>query len=348
MKKKIALIVDADDWAFANIARNVSKNLTEYYDFKIIPTQYFEDNIIPALLLAKDCDLIHFFWRGKLLEFSFDFFQERLKLLLADKNDFIDKFFNNKIITTAVYDHLYTNSEEEIALTNVMLENCNQYYVSSEKLFDIYSSPQYIKKPLCEITDGVDLKDFYPKNLNRFNDIKSRKIVIGWVGNSAWEIGKEDFKGVNTILKPAVEELIQEGYPLEMFFADKQERMIPHNDMINYYSKIDLYICTSKIEGTPNPVLECMACGVPIISTDVGIVSEVFGDLQKKYILKERTKEALKQTIIEFINNLDEIKDIQQENAVQIQDKQWKIISKKIKDFFETAFKIYGVNLDEI
>ena len=35
MKKKIAMIVDADNWAFANIARNVSNNLKQYYDFKL-------------------------------------------------------------------------------------------------------------------------------------------------------------------------------------------------------------------------------------------------------------------------------------------------------------------------
>lgn len=348
MKRKIALIVDADDWAFANIARNISKNLSKYYDFKIIPTQYFDDNIIPTLLLVKDYDLIHFFWRGKLLEFSFDFFKVRINSLLTTEAEFIERFFNNKIITTAVYDHLYTNNEEEIDLTNQMLNRCNEYYVSSQKLFNFYNKPEIEKKPLCEITDGVDLERFFPKNLERFDNIKSRNIVIGWVGNSAWESEKEDFKGVNTILKPAINELIEEGYPLEMFFADKKERMIKHDEMVDYYSKIDLYICTSQIEGTPNPVLESMACGVPIISTDVGIVNEAFGSLQKKYILKERSKECLKQTIKDFINSLEEIPNIQQENAVQIQNWQWSKISEKMQSFFEHAFeKEEGKNIEK-
>ena len=38
--KKIALVVDTDNWAFANIARNVKKNLSKYYDFKIIPIAF--------------------------------------------------------------------------------------------------------------------------------------------------------------------------------------------------------------------------------------------------------------------------------------------------------------------
>ena len=122
--------------------------------------------------------------------------------------------------------------------------------------------------------------------------------------------------------------------------------MIPHDEMVDYYSKIDLYICMSKIEGTPNPVLESMACGVPIITTDVGIVKEVFGDKQKKYILEERTKECLKEKIKYFINNLDDIKLLQQESACQIQDWQWKNISVKMKKFFDNALKTYGDRLN--
>ena len=53
-------------------------------------------------------------------------------------------------------------------MTNNMLKMCNEYYVSSKKLLDIYSDEKFIKKPKCEITDGVDLSDFYPKNLKRF------------------------------------------------------------------------------------------------------------------------------------------------------------------------------------
>ena len=57
--------------------------------------------------------------------------------------------------------------------------------------------------------------------------------------------------------------------------------MIAHEDMPEYYNGIDIYVCTSRTEGTPNTVLEAMACGVPVISTDVGIVPEVFGEKQK-------------------------------------------------------------------
>ena len=109
--------------------------------------------------------------------------------------------------------------------------------------------------------------------------------------------------------------------------------------MVNYYSDIDVLICTSKCEGTPNPVLEAMACGVPVISTRVGIVPDVLGKKQSKYILKERSKECLKETIKDFINNLNNIEELREENKKQIKNWTWKKIGKKFEKFFDDCFE---------
>ncbi len=337
-KKKIALVVDADDWAYANIARNIIKNIGQYYDFEMIPSQYFNDELGKVLLMTKDFDLIHFFWRGKLLGFDFDDFKNYAISVGYTKENFLNEYFKNKIITTSAYDHLYLE-DDTLEYTKQIVKRCDKYYVSSNRLKKIYDKLDLAKYPECVITDGIDLDEFYPINLDRFKNINDRKIVIGWVGNSAWESGTEDFKGVNTILKPVIEELIEEGYPVEKYFADRQERMIPHDEMVNYYSKIDLYVCTSKIEGTPNPVLESMACGVPIISTDVGIVPDVLGKKQKEYILKERTKECLKERIIYLLEHYEELEKLSQENIENIKNWSWDVITKRMKKFFDKALK---------
>lgn len=41
------------------------------------------------------------------------------------------------------------------------------------------------------------------------------------------------------------------------------------------YNCLDLYLISSRVEGGPRAVVECATIGVPVISTDVGIVSEV-------------------------------------------------------------------------
>lgn len=140
-------------------------------------------------------------------------------------------------------------------------------------------------------------------------------------------------KGLNKIIKPAIEELKEEGYNIELDIADRNIKMIPHDEMPNYYNEIDIYICASRTEGHPDPVLEAMACGVPVIATDVGIVPEVFGEEQKKFIIK-RTKENLKEKMIELLTNKEKLKILSDENLKQIQSWSWEQQSKLYKQFF--------------
>lgn len=337
-KKKIALMVDRDDWAFANIAKNITKNLSDKYDFKIIPLFYFNNNLIKGYIAAKDCDLIHFFWRKNLIDLKGENYEWYAKQLgYCSLDDFKEEYVNHKILTTCVYDHI--QEEDGINFTKELFDNYEHYYVSSNILNNIYQNMDIKYKPKCVITDGVDLKEFYPINLERFKTIKNRNLIIGWVGNSEWKNDVEDFKGVNTILKPAIEELKKEGYKVETYFADRKEKMIPHDQMVDYYSKIDVLICASKCEGTPNPVLEAMACGVPIISTNVGIVSEALGKKQQEYILEERTKECMKEKIIELIHEKDKIIELSNENLKQIGSWEWKMIAQKFDSFFEDVLK---------
>ena len=335
--KKIALVVDSDNWAFANIAKNIVENLSEYYEFRIIPIANLNNNIVKVFLLTEEYDLIHFFWRGLILRIDSKSIKKYIKSLGGNYKKFKEKYIDSKIITSSVYDHLFLEKDTE--KTYEIFEKCLYYYVSSNKLMKIYEKLNVKNKPYGVITDGVNLEEFYPKNINKFDNISDRKIKIGWVGNSAWQKDKEDFKGVNTILKPVIQELIDEGYPIEPYFADRQERMIPHDKMVDYYSDIDIIVCTSKIEGTPNPVLEGMACGDVVVSTDVGIVPDALGEKQSKFILEERTNECLKNKLKYLIEHRELFKELQKENLEQIKKWTWKEISIKFKEFFDYVFE---------
>jgi GT2 family glycosyltransferase len=336
-KPKIALVADVNNWAFANISQQIMKYLGGKYEFKYIVMEDLE-NAGKLFLLTKDCDLIHIFWRGLLYELTEKQTVDYLRTLgYHNINSYINNVVSKLNISTAIYDHLYL--DKDIRITNKIFKYVKHYYVSSKKLYNIYKGINHIGKPEMVVTDGVDLNIFYPKNLERFEKINQRKIVVGWVGNSKWQGHIEDYKGVQTILKPAIDELIKEGYPIEMRFADKNERMIPHNQMNDYYSTIDLYICTSKVEGTPNPVLEAMACGVPIISTDVGIINEAFGEKQKQMILEERSIDCLKKKIIYLIKNSNLFIELSKENLSSIQNWSWEYKVKNFDKYFARCLK---------
>lgn len=335
-KKKIALIIDSEGWAFDNIAKQIKKNLIEY-DIDIIPGRIFEGNMIKLFLYCENYDLIHFLWRGYLSLIDRKEMQEYSeKNLLMDFEEFKRNYIYNKKISFSVCDHLYLDGEEKWR-TEEIFKYSNSYMVTSKKLFDIYN--KFDKKPEMIIHDGVDLSKYNPINLDRFKNID--KVIVGWVGNSKFKdsYGDEDMKGVEGIIKPAISELKQEGYDIELKLADRNISMISQEDMPNFYNSINLYVCASKTEGTPLTVLESMAMGIPIISTDVGIVSEVLGQKGKKYILKERSKECLKEKIKEIINKKDDFQEISKENLIQVKNNDWKNICTKYKEFFEKNLK---------
>ena len=61
-KKKIALVIDRRGWALDNVATEIVKNLSDEFDFMKIYLSDF-DNLGKVLLLADDCQMIHFLWR---------------------------------------------------------------------------------------------------------------------------------------------------------------------------------------------------------------------------------------------------------------------------------------------
>ena len=337
-KKRIAIIYDVDGWAFSNIAREIQSHLSQYFDIDIIPVSVFDDNIVNLLFLADQYDLVHCLWRGLISCIDYDYARSYIHNMGFEYDEFLKKYLIKSNITTSVYDHKFL-TKESFKDTENFVKYAKNYTVSSSILKDIYDGLDIEKKPMMVISDGVDLEKFKPSHLERFEleNIENRKIKIGWVGNSEFtdSNGDSDLKGVRKIIKPALKELIEEGYPIEIKFADRKDGLIPHEKMPEYYNSIDVYICASKNEGTPNPVLESLASGVPIISTNVGIVRDALGEKQKNFILEERTKECLKNKLKELLNDKKQFKELSQENLGQRENWSWEKKCDQFKEFFE-------------
>lgn len=337
MKYKIALVTDTDNWAFYNRAIMIREKLKDFFDFKIIPaTTALNDNILQTILLVQDCDLVHFFWRGLL--FSLDNENVVFKRNNLDVNDFIKEKFSKIVKTTCIPDYALLD-EENLEKSKKVLNLVDGYYTLSQGLFNIYNELN-CQKPQRVIWGGVNTEYFKPENLERFEvkNLEKRKIIIGWSGNSKWgdwQQNGEDLKGIHTILKPVIEKLKKEGYPVELKLADRSIKMIPMEEMKDFYNQIDLYVCVSKTEGGPNPIMESMCCGIPIISTNVGFVNEILGEKQKSFILNERNQVSLKEKIIELINRKDMFMQLSKENLAEAKKCSYDETAKQFKEFFE-------------
>ncbi len=355
-KPRIALVIDADGWAFANISGQICRHLGHHYDFDILPMTWLSElgqeqwraaggvaehlprdamGIGPLLIQSQDYDLIHVFWREYLGLIDSPLLVEYARRLGMDYDTFATRYISEACITTAVYDHLFSDPASIAKRRHIYNSLTAGYHVASRRLDRLYHSFDGLRPPRALIEDGVDTELFRPANLGRLETVADREIALGWVGNSGWTAEVEDFKGVHTILKPAVEQLRAEGVPVRLEMADRQQAFIPHAEMPDYYAGIDIYVCASKIEGTPNPVLESMACGVPVISTDVGIVPEVFGRRQAEFILAERSVECLKAAIRRFFAAPSLFTELSRENLASISGWSWSHQVRKFGAFFD-------------
>jgi glycosyltransferase involved in cell wall biosynthesis len=75
-------------------------------------------------------------------------------------------------------------------------------------------------------------------------------------------------------LRMLLEKLVREGdFSYNQFvFLGAQA------DMSDTYCRTDIFVSTSKHEGTPNVVLEAMAYGIPVVATKVGGIPEILDD----------------------------------------------------------------------
>jgi len=114
------------------------------------------------------------------------------------------------------------------------------------------------------IGDCINPLDFkYNAKLNIIND----KPILGWSGNPnalVW-MGFEDIKGFELI----------KSISLSKEYVFNIATNIPPKEMKYWYNNIDIFICSSKSEGTPLTVIEAMASGCIILSTKVGIIPEI-------------------------------------------------------------------------
>lgn len=112
--------------------------------------------------------------------------------------------------------------------------------------------------------NGVDGDVFYPSP-------ETPEIFSAcWVGNPK-SLGQKGLDIIELACKAAKVPLIISNRELGHNYSHEELR-----DLV--YHKANVYLCASEAEGTPNPALEAMACGLPVISTPVGNMVEMIVD----------------------------------------------------------------------
>lgn len=138
-----------------------------------------------------------------------------------------------------------------------LLGNCFSAvsYETYSELTKLSTKPVYYTPASARITRFKPRKDASP--------IKT----LGWCGVPA---SAQNFGGIDAKRYSMFEEIVaQTGLQYKVSMQNYN-----YDTMQEFYDSIDLLVCTSSTEGGPLGVFEAIACGVPVISTDVGLVKE--------------------------------------------------------------------------
>lgn len=153
----------------------------------------------------------------------------------------------NKFKTTIIHDCVslaILNSKEEINLRDKFSINENYFIVGN----------------IANHTRAKDLYTFINVVDDLVNKLGRKDIVFFQIG---------EFSRYTPHLQETVKEKNLEDY---IIFTDKIENAFSLN------SQFDLFLLTSQREGGPTSVLEAMLIGVPIVSTNVGVISDIIED----------------------------------------------------------------------
>lgn len=140
----------------------------------------------------------------------------------------------------------------------------------SEKMRSIAGNPLHSMVIPC----GVDINEFYP-----MDKIQCRKQLEMDMNKTYILFSKEFADKVKNypLAKAAVEGLNCEAELLEFYgYTREQVPML--------YNAVDCGLMTSFTEGSPQFVKEAVACGCPIVSTDVGDAAEVIEGVKNSFV----------------------------------------------------------------
>jgi glycosyltransferase involved in cell wall biosynthesis len=270
MKPRILIVVDVPGWALDRTANNVITRLEDKYSF----SKAYRENA-EELVSKKDYDLLYVaYWR-----------------LFWDAGLAID--FPLPAVT-GVRSHFKWDEGRGLSPSQKVvdcLKGFNALHVPSRILYEIF---RYRHSSVFYTPHGVDESVFRPKKGGLSSSGKG-KLVLGWAGSKHNHPGK---RGIDDYILPAIEGL--SGVSLEC--AAREEIWRTQDQMVTFYQGLDAYICASRTEGGPHPLLEAAACGVPLISTRVGIAPELITGYDNG-ILVDRTVADIRRAVMLLRDN---------------------------------------------
>ena len=168
----------------------------------------------------------------------------------------------------------------------------NLLYPFFNKIIIKNTSPYLQKKKVVYLPNGTNADFFMPL------DKEECRKELGWDLDKRYILYMDSNAGTRTQKRY---DRYQEVLTILRKDYDNIESVeltnTPREKIPVYMNACDLHLMTSDFEGSPNSVKECLCCNTPVVSTDVGNVMDMMGDIPGCYVTKEKDAAELAECV---------------------------------------------------
>lgn len=274
-KAKVIYITEGANWAIDWEGKYITENLNK---LRLINSEYISKIVSPFLAKNK---IIHF---------------GSIDCLIQD-NKIIDLNKSHKVVLT--WFHI-DPTDKNLKIIPSLNKRIDLLHTSSEITKSRLIELGFDEKKIVIIPLGIDLSkfriydEFKKLQLKKKFHLPKNKIIIGSFQKDGvgWGEGliPKMIKGPDIFCE--VVKKLHEDFEIHVFLTGPargyvkkkmEEYHIPYThiflnnylDIVECYNILDLYIVSSRVEGGPKALLEAMATGVPIVTTNIGMASNL-------------------------------------------------------------------------
>jgi len=175
--------------------------------------------------------------------------------------------------------------------------------VEEKKIRVIYNA---FNKDSCQPSPLRVLRGF---GLNQEKTILSVGRLVPWKGfERLLELMTEMPEGITLkIVGDGPEEKRLKDLAEKLKLGEKAEFLgkLPHNELLGVMRKSDVFVLNTKYEGLPHIVLEAMAEGLPVVTTNVGGNPEVVENEINGILVEPDDKKQIKEAVLKILRNDD-------------------------------------------
>ena len=330
--------------------------ISESSNFNIVeipggPYPYWEQVKLPNVAKAYHCDILHctsntapMFTQTPLMTTLHDiiYMEEPVLKQLKNGGSWYQKIGN--LYRRVVVNSVVKNSKYLITVSNFEKQNITNFFkqLSNHRIQSIHNgvSENFLKTnsdlKLSVVKFQYNLPDHYLLHLANKDPRKNTKNVLkafdGYIKTTGSNtklvmLGYKEQDLIKTLGDINAENLrdhiVLLGY-------------VPDQDLPAIYSLSQLFLFPSLREGFGIPIIEAMACGVPVITSNTSSMPEIAGDAA--YIVDPTDSDAIMNGILKIESDLDYKNELISKGLEQCKLFSWHHMATQVLDLYKKLY----------